>query len=78
MVKLPCRDPRFTNGICVLKRVENPSNTMNSLDDLRPHGMRKNVALVFKCVCKDRRQTFAQIAEATHFSLAVFDGIHLS
>ncbi|GFX64993.1 hypothetical protein TNCV_451311 [Trichonephila clavipes] len=34
------RDPRFANGIGVLKRDDNPSKMMNSLDD-RLHGTRK-------------------------------------
>ncbi|GFX03571.1 hypothetical protein TNCV_4751561 [Trichonephila clavipes] len=40
MVNLPLRDPRFTNGISVLKRADNPSKTMNTLGD-RLHGTRK-------------------------------------
>ncbi|GFU01641.1 hypothetical protein TNCV_1521821 [Trichonephila clavipes] len=38
---LPRRDSRFTNGIGGLKRIENPSKTMNTLDDLQLHGMQK-------------------------------------
>ncbi|GFT85010.1 putative mariner transposase [Trichonephila clavipes] len=41
MVNLPWRDLRFTNGIGVLKKSENPLNTMNALDDLQLHGTRK-------------------------------------
>ncbi|GFW28152.1 hypothetical protein TNCV_2818301 [Trichonephila clavipes] len=33
MVNLLWRDPRLTNGIGILKSVENPSKTMNALDD---------------------------------------------
>ncbi|GFX38157.1 hypothetical protein TNCV_3837561 [Trichonephila clavipes] len=34
------QDPRFTNGIAMLKSADNPSNAMNKSND-RLHGMRK-------------------------------------
>ncbi|GFT25034.1 hypothetical protein TNCV_179491 [Trichonephila clavipes] len=41
MVNLPSRDSRFMNVIGVLKMAENPSKTMNALDDFRLHETRK-------------------------------------
>ncbi|GFT55265.1 hypothetical protein TNCV_4611381 [Trichonephila clavipes] len=40
MVNPQWRDPRFTNGIGVLKRAENPSKTMNTMEVLQLHGTR--------------------------------------
>ncbi|GFW00363.1 hypothetical protein TNCV_4355601 [Trichonephila clavipes] len=51
---------------------------MNVLDDLRPWKNAEDVAMVFESVQKDRLQTLAQIAEATHFLKTSFEGIHLS
>ncbi|GFS48737.1 hypothetical protein TNCV_4476301 [Trichonephila clavipes] len=78
MVNLPWRDPMFTSSIGVLKRAENPSKTMNPLDDFSTARNAENVALVSECVRKDRRQTLEQIAEVTQFSKALFEGVDLS
>ncbi|GFW41658.1 mariner Mos1 transposase [Trichonephila clavipes] len=56
MVNLPWRDPRYTNGIDVLKRAENPSKTMNATSRNA-----ENAALVSESARKDRHQTLAQI-----------------
>ncbi|GFU35629.1 hypothetical protein TNCV_2099271 [Trichonephila clavipes] len=40
MVNLSLRDPKFTNGIGILKRADNPSKTISKLDD-RLNGKRK-------------------------------------
>ncbi|GFV39810.1 hypothetical protein TNCV_1043931 [Trichonephila clavipes] len=69
---------RFTDGIGVLKRVENPSQTMNVMDDIRTSRNVENVELVSECFRKDRLQTLAQIAESTHFLKTSFERIHLS
>ncbi|GFY34557.1 mariner Mos1 transposase [Trichonephila clavipes] len=45
---------------------------MDALDYLRFHGTQKNVLMC----SNNRRQTLAQIAEATHFSKMSHDGIH--
>ncbi|GFY12568.1 hypothetical protein TNCV_2447591 [Trichonephila clavipes] len=65
MVNVRWRDPRFTNGIGVLKKTGNPPKTMEALNDLRPSKRNaENLALVSECVRRVRLQTLSQIAEA--------------
>ncbi|GFW04911.1 hypothetical protein TNCV_4881461 [Trichonephila clavipes] len=44
---IPWRDPRFMNGFDVLKWTENPSKTMNALDD--PRGFTLEVDVLRCC-----------------------------
>ncbi|GFT13628.1 transposable element Tcb2 transposase [Trichonephila clavipes] len=77
MRNLPGRYPRITNSIGILKRAENPSNTMNALDNPRLHRawkmLRWCLNVFEKIVAKHE-----QISEATHFSKTRFGGIHSS
>ncbi|GFX59961.1 hypothetical protein TNCV_4984721 [Trichonephila clavipes] len=47
MGNLPYRDLRFTIGIGILKRADNPSKTMNTFDD-RLHRTQKMLRLCLK------------------------------
>lgn len=38
MMNLPWQDPKFMNGISILKRAENPLK-INALDNLKLHGI---------------------------------------
>ncbi|GFT06154.1 hypothetical protein TNCV_1595621 [Trichonephila clavipes] len=75
---LPWLDPKFTNGIGVLKKAENPSNTKNALDDLHLNLNAENIKLILEYVQTYRCQTREQIAEAAYFLKTSFEEINSS